>query len=41
MFGNFAEHLGRDLRGIYEEGGPLSDAQGYRRDTMKAVQDLG
>ena len=42
MFGNFAEHLGRVIYGgIYEEGGPLSDAQGYRRDTMKAVQDLG
>jgi len=42
LFGNFAEHLGRVIYGgIYEEGSPLSDAQGYRKDTMKAVQDLG
>jgi alpha-N-arabinofuranosidase len=42
LFGNFAEHLGRVIYGgIYEEGSPLSDAQGYRRDTMKAVQELG
>ncbi len=42
LFGNFSEHLGRVIYGgIYEEGSPLSDAQGYRKDTMKAVQDLG
>ncbi|MGC9969832.1 MAG: alpha-L-arabinofuranosidase C-terminal domain-containing protein [Bryobacteraceae bacterium] len=42
LFGNFAEHLGRVIYGgIYEEGSPLSDAQGYRKDTMKAVQELG
>ncbi len=42
LFGNFAEHLGRVIYGgIYEEGSPLSDPQGYRKDTMKAVRELG
>lgn len=41
LFGNFAEHLGRVIYGgIYEEGSPLSDADGYRKDTMQAVKDL-
>jgi alpha-N-arabinofuranosidase len=42
LFGSFAEHLGRMIYGgIYEEGSPLSDADGYRRDVMDAVRDLG
>jgi alpha-N-arabinofuranosidase len=42
LFGNFAEHLGRVIYGgIYEERSPLSDPQGYRKDTMKAVRELG
>jgi alpha-N-arabinofuranosidase len=41
LFGNFAEHLGRAIYGgIYEEGSPLSDADGYRKDTMQAVKNL-
>jgi alpha-N-arabinofuranosidase len=41
LFGNFAEHLGRVIYGgIYEEGSLLSDADGYRKDTMQAVRDL-
>ncbi len=41
LFGNFAEHLGRVIYGgIYEEGSPLSDADGFRKDTMQAVKDL-
>ena len=41
LFGNFAEHLGRMIYGgIYEENSPLADSQGYRKDVMKAVQDL-
>jgi alpha-N-arabinofuranosidase len=41
LFGNFAEHLGRVIYGgIYEEGSPLSDADGYRKDTMQAVKNL-
>ncbi|HEX5475343.1 MAG TPA: alpha-L-arabinofuranosidase C-terminal domain-containing protein [Vicinamibacterales bacterium] len=42
VFGNFAEHLGRMIYGgLYEEGSPLSDANGYRRDVMDAVHQLG
>src|SRR5918994_3245436 len=42
IFGNFAEHLGRMIYGgIYEEGSPLSDADGFRKDVMEAVQPLG
>ena len=42
LFGNFAEHLGRMIYGgIYEEGSPLSDANGFRRDVMDAVKGLG
>ena len=42
LFGNFAEHLGRMIYGgIYEEGSPLSDPDGYRIDVMDAVKKLG
>ncbi len=41
IFGNFAEHLGRCIYGgIFEEGSPLSDSEGYRNDVMKAVKSL-
>src|SRR3989442_4113328 len=41
LFGNFSEHLGRMIYGgIYEEGSPLSDANGYRKDVMEAVKNL-
>jgi len=42
VFGNFAEHLGRCIYGgIFDEGNPLSDADGYRKDVMEAVKPLG
>jgi len=42
LFGNFAEHLGRMIYGgIYEEGSPLSDKDGFRTDVMDAVKKLG
>ena len=42
LFGNFAEHLGRCIYGgIYDEGSPLADADGYRRDVMEATRRLG
>jgi alpha-N-arabinofuranosidase len=42
LFGNFAEHLGRMIYGgIYEEGSPLSDPDGYRKDVMDVVKPLG
>lgn len=41
LYGNFTEHLGRCIEGgIFEEGSPLADAKGFRRDVMKAVEDL-
>jgi alpha-L-arabinofuranosidase len=41
LFGNFAEHLGRMIYGgIYEEGSPLADKEGYRKDVMEAVKQL-
>ena len=41
LFGNFSEHLGRMIYGgIYEEGSPLSDQYGYRKDVMDAVKQL-
>jgi alpha-N-arabinofuranosidase len=41
LFGGFIEHLGRCIYGgISDEGSPLSDAQGYRRDVMEAVRAL-
>jgi len=42
VFGNFAEHLGRCIYGgIFEEGSPLADAEGFRKDVMAAVKPLG
>lgn len=42
VFGNFAEHLGRCIYGgLYEEGSSLSDSEGYRKDVMQAIQNLG
>jgi alpha-L-arabinofuranosidase len=42
LFGNFAEHLGRMIYGgIYDEGSPLADQDGFRRDVMEAVKRLG
>lgn len=40
-FGGFIEHLGRCIYGgVYEEGSPLSDAQGYRTDVLEAIRAL-
>jgi alpha-N-arabinofuranosidase len=41
VFGNFAEHLGRCIYGgLFEEGSPLSDSDGYRKDVMQAIKGL-
>jgi alpha-N-arabinofuranosidase len=41
IYGNFAEHLGRCIEGgIFDEGSPLSDSKGYRKDVLKAAKDL-
>jgi alpha-N-arabinofuranosidase len=38
IFGNFAEHLGRVIYGgIYDEGSPLADSDGFRKDVMEAT----
>ncbi|MFN8526199.1 MAG: alpha-L-arabinofuranosidase C-terminal domain-containing protein [Chloroflexota bacterium] len=38
IFGGFIEHLGRCIYGgIYEEGSPLSDEHGHRRDVFDAI----
>lgn len=41
LYGNFVEHLGRCVYGgIYDEGSPLSDERGFRKDVLEAVKDL-
>ncbi len=41
IFGGFIEHLGRCIYGgIYEEGSPLSDHQGFRADTLALLKEL-
>jgi alpha-N-arabinofuranosidase len=41
IFGGFIEHLGRCIYGgIYDEGSPLSDQQGFRLDTLALLRDL-
>lgn len=41
VYGNFAEHLGRCIQGgIFDEGSPLSDEHGYRRDVIEATRGL-
>ena len=41
IYGNFIEHLGRCIEGgIFEEGSPLSDANGFRKDVLEAVRKL-
>ena len=41
IFGNFIEHIGRCIYGgVFDEGSPLSDARGFRRDVLDAVKPL-
>src|SRR5256712_7751488 len=41
IFGQFIEHLGRCIYGgVYEEGSPLSDGRGFRRDVLDAARPL-
>lgn len=42
LFGGFVEHLGRHVYdGIYEPGHPQADAEGFRRDVVELVRELG
>jgi len=41
IYGNFIEHLGRCIDGgIFEEGNPLSDSNGFRKDVFGAASKL-
>ena len=41
-FGSFVEHMGRCVyTGIYEPGHPTADADGFRRDVLDLVRELG
>ena len=42
VFGGFVEHLGRCINGgLFEEGSPLSDERGFRRDVLELLRPLG
>jgi alpha-N-arabinofuranosidase len=42
IYGTFIEHIGRAVYGgIYEEGSPLSDEEGFRKDVLHAANDWG
>ena len=42
LFGGFVEHLGRHVYdGIYEPDHPEADDQGFRRDVLELVRELG
>jgi len=41
IYGNFLEHLGRCIDGgVFEEGSPLSDSHGFRKDVFDAAKKL-
>ena len=41
LFGGFVEHLGRCIYGgLYDEGSPLSDERGFRKDVLALLRDL-
>lgn len=42
IFGSFIEHLGRAVYGgIYQPGSPLADEEGFRRDTLTFIREIG
>jgi alpha-L-arabinofuranosidase len=42
LYGSFIEHLGRAVySGIFEPGHPQADEQGFRRDVIDLVRELG
>ncbi len=42
LYGSFIEHLGRAVyEGIYEPGHPEADEDGFRRDVISLIQELG
>jgi alpha-N-arabinofuranosidase len=41
VFGGFVEHLGRCINGgLFDEGSPLSDGRGFRRDVLALLKPL-
>jgi alpha-L-arabinofuranosidase len=42
LFGSFLEHLGRAIyEGIYDPGSKLSDSNGFRKDVLNEVRQMG
>jgi len=42
LFGSFLEHLGRAIyEGIYEPGSKLADANGFRKDVLTEIRQMG
>ena len=42
IYGSFIEHLGRAVyEGIYQPDSPFADEQGFRKDTLEVVKELG
>lgn len=42
IYGSFVEHMGRVVySGIYEPGHPLADKNGFRRDVLDAIREIG
>jgi alpha-N-arabinofuranosidase len=42
LFGSFLEHLGRAIyEGIYDPGSKLSDSDGFRKDVLNEIRQLG
>jgi len=42
VFGSFLEHLGRAIyEGIYDPGSSLSDSNGFRKDVLADIRELG
>jgi alpha-N-arabinofuranosidase len=42
LFGSFLEHLGRAIyEGIYEPGSKLSESNGFRKDVLDEIRQLG
>jgi alpha-N-arabinofuranosidase len=42
LFGSFLEHLGRAIyEGVYDPGSRLSDSNGFRKDVLNEIRQLG
>lgn len=42
LFGSFLEHLGRAIyQGVYDPGSKLSDGNGFRKDVLNEIRQLG